>query len=172
MHAAFQLPFSGRCSRQVYGTVTPLKECGSVLNSRLWGVSIAWRQKERLWSKLCLWQIGDNVTCPWEICGDAKYTFQDPFNHQRSSNTISSHDSSPVISHYLSLRACGVWMGRRKVRQTDDRLSLFSLPIIPCSRSALRAKTTGDKSVSSLRSIMRCILLGTIFTSRPYLHLG
>ena len=37
MHAAFQLPFSGRCSRQVYGTVTSLKECGSVLNSRLWG---------------------------------------------------------------------------------------------------------------------------------------
>ena len=37
MHAAFQLPFSGRCLRQVYGTVTSLKECGSVLNSRLWG---------------------------------------------------------------------------------------------------------------------------------------
>ena len=171
MHAAFQLPFSGRCSRQVYGTVTSLKECGSVLNSRLWGVSIAWRQKERLWSKLCLWQIGDNVTCPWEICGDAIHiprSIQPPTVFQYNIITW-------LVSSHLSLSLSkGVWgvMGRRKVRQTDDRLSLFSLPIIPCSRRALRAKTTGDKSVSSLRSIMRCILLGTIFTSRPYLHLG
>ena len=125
------------------------------------GSSIAWGQKERLWSRLYLWQIGDNVTCPWEIYGDAKYTFHDPFNHQRSSNTISSPDLCPVISHSLSLSS-GVWgvMGRRKVRQRDDHLSLFSVPIIPCCRRALRAKTTGDKSVSSLRSIMRCIAFG------------
>ena len=95
------------------------------------GRSIAWRQKERLWSWLCLWQIGDNVTCPWEICGDAKYTFQDPFNHQRSSNTISSPDLYPVISHYLSLVACGVWWeGGKWGRQMTVFLS-FPFPSSP-----------------------------------------
>ena len=170
MHAAFQLPFSGRCSRQVYGTVTSPKECGSVLNSR-W-VSIAWRQKERLWSWLCLWQIGDNVTCPWEIYGDAKYTFQDPFNHQGSSNTISSPDSSPVISHYLSLVACGVWWegGKWGRQMTVFHSSPFPSFPAPAVRYVRRLLGTSQYHQSDL--FWGAFLLGTIVTSWPYLHLG
>ena len=130
------------------------------------GSSIAWRQKERLWSRLCLWQIGDNVTCPWEIYGDAKYTFQDPFNHQRSSNTISSPDSSPVISHYLSLVACGVWWeGGKWGRQTTIFLSSPFPSSSPAPAVYYERRLLGTSPYHQSYLLWGAFLLGTIFTS-------
>ena len=129
------------------------------------GKSIAWRQKEQLWSRLCLWQIGDNVTCPWENCGDAKYTFQDPFNHQRSSNTISSPDLYPVISHYLSLVACGVWWeGGKWGRQMTVFLS-SPFPSSPAPEVRYVRRLLGTSQYHHSYLLWDALLLGTIFTS-------
>ena len=151
MHAAFQLPFSGRCWRQVYGTVTSLKECGSVLNSRLWGAALREDRKNGCEADYAFGKLVIMSLVPEKSMGM-------PNTHSKIHSTTNGR---PIQYHHLTLSS-GVWgvMGRRKVRQRDERLSLFILPIIPCSRRALRAKTTGDKSVSSLRSIMRCISFG------------
>ena len=110
-------------------------------------------------------QIGDNVTCPWETCGDAKYTFQDPFNHQRSSNTISSPDSSPVISHYLSPRACGVWWeGGKWGRQMTVFLS-SPFPSSPAPAVRYVRRLLGTSQYHHTDLLWGAFLLGTIFTS-------
>ena len=173
MHAAFQLPFSGRCSRQVYGTVTSPKECGSVLNSCLWGVALREDRKNGCEADYTFGKLVKMSLVP-------EKSMEMPNTH---STIHSTTNGRPIQYHHLtcaqssltlslSLVGCGVWWeGGKWGREMTIFLS-FPFPSSPAAAVRYVRRLLGTSQYHHSDLIWGAFFWGTIFISRPFLHLG